>query len=241
MFYEIFGKMAFFGLVLLFLVFLLSFVLGVVLIKRHRIIFPKILLFGVDSFYYQMQSLAGFFGLNRRIIDQIGIDVRNEIYKADFERVRSEDRILVLPQCIRSTKCPARLDPMLGIQCRECGLCDVKDIKREAERLGYRVYAVPGGRFVERIVKEVKPKAAIGVACAKDLNSAMRDLARSNFIVQGVALLKDGCVTTQVDLKELYRTMNMGLASGNADNSLLGEKEVKKECADAPRLEASVK
>lgn len=239
MFYEIFGKIAFFGLVLLFFVLLVSFVLGVILVKKHRIIFPKILLFGVDAFYYQMQSLAGFFGLNRRIIDQIGIDVRNEIYRAEFEKVGSRDRILVLPQCLRSTKCPARLDSVMGIQCKECGLCVIKDIKQEAERLGYRVYTVPGGRFVERIVKEVKPKAAIGVACAKDLNTAMRDLARSNFIVQGVALLKDGCVTTQVDLTELQQAMRLGLALEAPQEFGSDKKAVKKECAESPHLETS--
>jgi len=237
-FYEIFGRIAFFGLVLLFFVILLSFVLGVILIKKHRIIFPKILLLGADTFYYQMQSLAAFFGLNRRIIDQIGIDVRNNIYAAEFEKVKPVDRILVLPQCLRSVKCPARLDPMTGIQCKGCGLCVIKDIKKEAERLGgYRVYTVPGGRFVERIVKEIKPRAAIGVACVKDLNTAMRDLARSGFIVQGVPLLKDGCVTTQVDLDVLYEKMRLGLcfsckSPAAPQETGIDKKAAKGECAD---------
>lgn len=211
-FYLFVGRIAVFGAAFFIFLLLFSFLLGIIVVKKRKIIFPKLLLFFVDHFYYQMQKLAELFGLNKKIVDEVGIEIRNNLNEKKFMETEPNERILVLPQCLRSLKCPARLDPMQGIMCRKCGLCVISEIKEEAEKLGYRVFSVPGGRFVERIVRQVKPKAAIGVACSKDLNRAMRDLEKSNFIVQGVPLLVDGCVTTQVNLDALFKKMRLGIA-----------------------------
>jgi hypothetical protein len=211
MFYELLGRITVIFIIGLALLFLLSLVLGVVLIKKKKIILPRLLLFTVDNFYHQFKKLVDTFGVSESVVDNVGIELRNKLSADAFAKVKPQDRILVVPQCIRHPKCPARLDSSQGILCKECGLCIIKDLKGEAVRLGYRFYAVPGGRFVERIVKRVKPKAALGVACYKDLNNAMHDLSRSRFIVQGVPLVKDGCVGTEVNLRELLDRMKLGI------------------------------
>lgn len=214
MFYELVGKIS----ALLFLsiaaLLLISLGLGVFLVKRHRVILPKLLLFTVDTFYLHLKKLAKKFGLGEKIVDQIGIEVRNHLNRESFSRIAAQDRIIVVPQCLRHAKCPARLDSKVGIACKACGLCIIGELKAEAERLGYGFYIVPGGRFVERIVRSVKPKAALGVACSKDLNMAMHDLARVRCVVQGVPLVRDGCFQTEVDLKELLRRMKLGIEEG---------------------------
>jgi hypothetical protein len=211
MFYEFLGRITFLILIGLFFVFLLSIVLGVILVKRKKILLPKFLLFTVDNFYPQSKKLATVFGIRETVVDHIGIELRNTLSATAFASVNPRDRILVVPQCIRHPKCPARLDSSRGILCKECGMCIIKELKGEAERLGYRFFAVPGGRFVERIVRTVKPKAALGVACYKDLNNAMHDLSRGRFIVQGVPLVRDGCVGTEVNLRELLERMKLGI------------------------------
>ncbi len=227
MFYEVLGRITLVFLIGLALLFLLSIVLGVVLIKKKKIILPRLLLFTVDNFYHQFKKLADTFGVSERVVDNIGIELRNRLSADAFAKVNPKDRILVVPQCIRHPKCPARLDSSQGILCKECGLCIIKDLKSEAVRLGYRFYAVPGGRFVERIVKRVKPKAALGVACYKDLNNAMHDLSRSRFIVQGVPLVKDGCVGTEVNLRELMDRMKLGIEESITLTSPCEETELK--------------
>lgn len=211
MFYEILGRITFLFLIAFLALFLLSFFLGVILIKKKRVVLPKILLFTIDNFYFQFKKLANIFGISESLVDYIGIELRNTLSTKAFARVSPKDRILVVPQCLRHPKCPARLDSARGILCKECGMCVIKDLKGEAERLGYGFYTVPGGRFVERIVMRVKPKAALGVACYKDLNTAMRELSRSRFIVQGVPLVRDGCVGTKVNLRELLECMKLGI------------------------------
>ncbi|NOZ76892.1 MAG: DUF116 domain-containing protein [Euryarchaeota archaeon] len=211
MFYELIGKLSivlFVGFVSLLVT---SIILGLVLLKKKRLILPRLLLFTMDSFYLQVKGVARMFGLSDRIVDQMGIEVRNSLSQERFSRVEPQDRILVVPQCLRHIKCPARLDSAVGVTCKECGLCIIKDLKKEAERLGYGFYIVPGGSFVERIVQRVRPKAALGVACHKDLNMAMHGLSRGKCIVQGVSLTKDGCIQTEVNFQELLRKMGPGL------------------------------
>jgi hypothetical protein len=224
MFYEFVGKLSILLLFLFGLLLVLSIGLGLLLVKKNRLVLPKLLLFMVDTFYLQIKKVARMFGLTERIVDQMGIEVRNNLSEPKFSAVPAKDRILVVPQCLRHTKCPARLDSAVGVTCKECGLCIIKDLKREAERLGYRFYIVPGGSFVERIVKEVKPRAALGVACHKDLNMAMHGLSRAKCIVQGVSLTKDGCIQTEVDFQELLRKMRAGIEA---------IEEIPKTCSDS--------
>ncbi len=211
LFYETLGKVSFGIIIAIAMLFLISTVLGIILIKKHKIILPKVLLFTIDTFYLQIKKLAHMFGMGDKIVDYIGIEIRNKIYAQRFANIDVKDRILVVPQCLRHLKCPARLDPNLGVTCKECGMCVINDLKQESERLGYRFYVVPGGTFVERIVKRVKPKAAFGVACHRDLNMAMHGLADWKCMVQGLPLIKDGCVQTEVDLKELFNRMRLGI------------------------------
>ncbi len=209
MFYEVVGK-ASIALAVGFLTLItFSAILGFLLVSKKKFVLPKVLLFTVDTFYLQVRRLAKNFGLGEKIVDQVGIELRNHLFREEFARIPPKDKILVLPQCIRDINCPARLDPASGIKCRECGKCVIKDLKAEADMLGYRLYVVPGGRFVERIVKAVRPKAALGVACHKDLNMAMYEISKANIVVQGVPLIRDGCMNTAVDLKELLRLMRI--------------------------------
>ncbi len=211
MLYETIGK-ASIAIAAVFLgLLVLSFILGVVLVKKKKLILPRVLLFTLDTFYLQVKKLAKVFGLNERIIDQIGIEIRNHLNFESFSKVPAKERILVVPQCLRHIKCPARLDSKVGITCKQCGMCIINELKSEAERLGYGFYVVPGGRFVERIVRTVKPRGALGVACTKDLNTAMLGIWRSGVAVQGVPLAYDGCIETKVDLQELFRRMRAGI------------------------------
>lgn len=211
MFYEVVGRISVFLISAFIALLVFSLVLGLILVKKQKLILPKVLLFTVDTFYLQLKKIAQKFGLGDTIIDQIGIEVRNHLFAEGFATVPPEDRIVVVPQCIRDLKCPARLDPASGIKCKECGKCVVKDLKEEGERLGYKVFVVPGGRFVERIVKTMRPKAALGVACHKDLNLAMHEISKAKIIVQGVPLMRDGCMNTAVDVNELIRRMRLGI------------------------------
>ncbi len=209
--YATIGKISVAIIIGIVILLFLTLILGYILVKKQKLILPSVLLFSIDTFYLQIKSLARRFGIAEKTVDQIGIEVRNGLNKESFSSIDARDRILVVPQCLRHEKCPARLDSMEGVTCKGCGMCDIKELKKEAERLGYRFYIVPGGTFVERIIKRVRPRAALGVACHRDLYAGMHRISRAECAVQGVPLIRDGCIHTEVDIKELLRKMRAGI------------------------------
>jgi hypothetical protein len=68
---------------------------------------------------------------------------------------------------------------------------------------------LPGGSLAKSIIAKMKPKAVIGVACAKELVMGICLCERFEVLVQGVELLKDGCINTIVDMKTLTNTLNV--------------------------------
>lgn len=143
-------------------------------------------------------------GIKPNNLERLYIDIKNSTHKDAFKRIPPKDKIVFLPQCLRdSKKCKATLDET-GYHCQECGACKIADIKKKAEKLGYTVYIAPGGTMVYNLVEKEKPKAALGVACLKELCMAVENL---NIPTQAVELLKDGCIDTDVSLEEVFSAL----------------------------------
>lgn len=193
-------------------IILLSFglILVYIFLKIRKIFFPNFILFVIELFYVPAKKITNFFGGNDEIIDIILIDIRNVLLKEKFSETPYNKRIIIVPQCLRNMKCPARLNPEKGLECVMCGKCKIYTIKKKAEELGYMgVYIMPGGTFVKRILKRDKPKAILGVACPYDLNEGMYLASKYNIPSQGVLLTRTGCVNTDVDMEELFEKMEL--------------------------------
>ncbi len=205
-FYMIFGQVVF--IVGIFILSLLSItlILGRILIRQERLIFPRLLLFTIDVFYGLFKKFAGNVGLDEKIVDQIGVEVRNKVNEKSFKQIDNKDKILVLPHCLRNPKCEAKLD-VTGLHCTDCNRCVIGVLKNKAEDKGYNVFIIPGSTFLKKIAQENQFKAVLGIACYQDLNLAMMKLSKFN--PQGVPLLKDGCVCTKVDTKAVLEKIGI--------------------------------
>ena len=197
-FYAIFGQIVFIAGIFILSLLSVALILGRILIKQERLIFPKLLLFTVDMFYGVFKKFAGNVGLDEKIVDQIGVEVRNKVNEKAFNQIGAEDKILVLPHCLRNPKCEAKLDAT-GLHCTDCNRCVIGVLKNKAEDKGYDVFIIPGSTFLKKIAQNHEFKGVLGVACHQDLNLAMMNL--SHVPCQGVPLLKDGCVCTKVDIR----------------------------------------
>jgi hypothetical protein len=207
------GALLFLVLAALALVFLGS-VLVLVFIKTHHIFLPRITLVLVSMMEVPIKHLLWALKINTKKNDQEIVDlmiakIRNKIYEKQFAKTPFKDRAIFLPQCIRHKDCPAKLS-YEGIQCLGCGKCPAAKIKKEAEKLGYQFYIVPGGSFVKRLVKEHKPKAILGVGCHMEIKEGTALTSALGIPAQGVALTKDGCVNTTTNWDEVIRVMRMG-------------------------------
>ncbi|MBN1786146.1 MAG: DUF116 domain-containing protein [Candidatus Methanofastidiosa archaeon] len=145
------------------------------------------------------------------ILEEFNIKLKNQASLEEFMKVPPSKRIVVLPQCLRSINCPARLSARDGIKCLECGKCKIMEFVSKAEELGYKVFVVPGGTFVKRIIIKERPKAVIGVGCFPDLVEGMKIAARARIAAQGVLLETSGCIETIVDWNKLYDKLYLGL------------------------------
>jgi hypothetical protein len=151
-----------------------------------------------------LKNTLNYLGIKPENIDHLYIELKNSIHRDIFRRIGPEQKLVFLPQCLRNSRtCRAVLGPT-GWKCMKCSghrTCKVFRIKQTAESLGYRVFVVPGGSMVFKIIEKLKPKAVLGVGCIKELVMAAEEL---RIPAQGIPLLRDGCVNTDVSLKEVF-------------------------------------
>ncbi|WP_413824044.1 MULTISPECIES: DUF116 domain-containing protein [unclassified Methanobrevibacter] len=194
------GELITIGIILLLLILIITLVLGKILIKKNLLIFPKVMLLGLDAFYSPLKKFSKSLGLDKTLVDHIGVELRNKVNEKKFNKIPNDEKLIFLPHCLRAADCEAKLTKT-GVECTECGRCSIGIIKSEAEPMGYTVFIVPGSSFIERIIKEQHFKAVVGIACYEDLNLMMMNL--SDFAPQGVLLTQDGCFLTKVNVKEV--------------------------------------
>jgi hypothetical protein len=129
---------------------------------------------------------------------------------AEFSRVPVSERAIFMPQCLRSSKCPANLTPE-GLKCRACGQCPVGEFQPILEKMGYRVFIVPGSSFIKRMVKKYRPKALIGVGCLTEVKEGIEMADKLGLVVMGVVTLKEGCVETLANWSDILEVAALGV------------------------------
>lgn len=135
--------------------------------------------------------------------------VGNEMWRHTVARTPFNRRILLLPQCLKSsTSCRAEFDT-LGLLCAECGQCSIGTIQREAEKLGYVVLVAEGSTGVAALLARGEADAVIGVSCLQALEKSFRPLTAHAIPGIAVPLLRNECVDTVVDLDWVQEVLGM--------------------------------
>ncbi len=174
-----------------------------------RRLVQKIINTGMDiSTKKALKNVLNFLGLKPENIDRLYVELQNSIHKEAFDSVGPEDKVVFIPHCLRSSKhCKGKISRN-GYDCRGCpaqSKCKAFMIKRKAEERGYRAFIVPGGSMTLKIIEREKPKAVLGIGCIKELVMGAEFI---NVPGQGVELLKEGCIDTDVDMHEVIRILD---------------------------------
>ena len=127
----------------------------------------------------------------------------NKRNQEKFKSVPYNERIIFIPHCVRSRECQANNSEQ-GWLCINCGKCNIGEFKKKAERIGYKVFIVPGFSLVKKLIKKHKPKAIVGISCEHEMDIA-QDRLDDKLITQCLLLLKEGCVETEVDWDKLQK------------------------------------
>jgi geranylgeranyl pyrophosphate synthase len=124
----------------------------------------------------------------------------SEVWRATIGALPYERRVLLLPQCLRSSEfCEAEADAY-GLLCRRCGRCALGQLEQEAESLGYVVLIAEGTTVVTQLLEQGKVDAVIGVSCLEALERSFPHLAAEAIPGMAIPLNRAGCVDTEVDV-----------------------------------------
>lgn len=200
-------------LVLVFGILLLAMVMVIIAtlsIRRGRIYFPSFLKAGMVLLEGLTRAIFRLFGLEDKQVHSFFIQLHNTMNKKAFEGVPVPERAIFLPQCLRSSRCPAHLTPE-GLKCKRCGLCTIGSWIPVFEQLGYRVFSVPGSSFIKRMVRKYRPRAIIGVGCLAEVREGLEMSDKLGLVSMGVVTLKDGCVETMVNWEDVLEIAMLGI------------------------------
>jgi hypothetical protein len=185
-------------------------VISIYSIRKGRLYFPRLIRSGLVFLEGIMKAFFRLLGLEDREMLTFLIKLHNAMNTAAFERIPVSERAIFMPQCLRSSKCPAHLTPE-GLKCRNCGQCTIGQVRLILEKMGYRIFIVPGSSFIKRMVKKYHPKAIIGVGCLSEVKEGIDMADKMGLVVMGVVTLKEGCVETLVNWADVFEVVALGV------------------------------
>ena len=201
--FAIIGKAVVYFAIFLFIIALLgSFLIGYSF-KTERFIFPGFMLFSITLLETVVKALFRLVGMDDSMVDDVGVALKNKVSLRKFRDTPVNKRVIFFPQCLRASTCPSKLSPE-GMQCVNCGSCEIGTAKKSAEKLGYKVFIVPGSSFIRRLVRKHKPNAILGVGCMTEIKAGLEMCEKMNLFGVGLVLEKAGCVSTVLDWDKFY-------------------------------------
>ena len=104
-----------------------------------------------------------------------------------------------------------KLPPLIeesSLNCRSCGKCKIGELKELAEQYGAHIKVATGGTLARKIIREIRPRAIVAVACERDLSSGIQDSGPVPVI--GVLNCRPNgpCVNTDVSLEAVEQAIN---------------------------------
>ena len=142
--------------------------------------------------------------------------LNNALWEPYLAGIPTDQRLLLLPLCLRNqSQCSAPSDE-LGLICNECGGCTIPHLSEQAEELGMPVLVAESSSRVVDWVESGEIQAVIGVSCMESLRKAFPSMFR--FAIPGIAvpLTKDGCKDTTFDLPFLHDSLAINVDENHA-------------------------
>ncbi|MFP4104549.1 MAG: polyprenyl synthetase family protein [Phycisphaerae bacterium] len=180
-------------------------------VRRHKLVPPL----SLEELRKESDRLIESEALAADSRDWLAVLINNETWRDSLGGIPCDRRLLLLPQCLRKSTCPAGFDE-LGLLCRECGQCMIGAAKSEAERLGYVVLVAEGSPVVTSLIASGKVQAVIGVSCLDSLESVYKYMEAAAVPGIAIPLLYDGCHETMCDLDWLWEAIQLTREEGSS-------------------------
>ena len=170
---------------------------------------------GLSKFIVKKFKVDEILGINSKDAISIVEDLaeayaKNIIHAEDFKKAKV--KILLLPHCCRKYidfRCKAKFDPKYSsYSCTHCSKdCLANKATKIGEAKGYKVFILPGGSCIKKIMDKIDCDAVLGVACPEELKLGIKFVESKNKIVKSVPLTKNGCLNTEFNLESLKKEL----------------------------------
>jgi len=204
------GEITFILLLGLFIFGLVLVIIIMVSVRRGRFYLPGLIKPGLSIAGSLVRALCKLMGMEEDDLTMFLINMRNKMNREEFASTPVEQRAIFLPQCLRSSKCPSRLGPE-GLTCMHCKRCGISAATDHLEKMGYKIFIMPGSTFVKRIVMKYRPRAVLGVGCLMEVREGLELADKLGVPALGLVMLRDGCVETDLNWEELLKMASIGL------------------------------
>lgn len=151
--------------------------------------------------------IGNLFGISRRQLEGSFIAVSNMIFVKCGLKVKANELLVLVPHCLQLASCPHKItrDPN---NCKRCGGCNVGDLMKLSDELGFHFLVATGGTLARQFVKKVRPKAVLAIACERDLMSGIQDV----YPLPAVGLLNvrpnGPCYNTRVNIEDVRKMLD---------------------------------
>ncbi len=112
--------------------------------------------------------------------------------------LEASEILVLLPRCLQWADCPHKVSQEVH-RCQRCGRCSLGAIVEETESLGVATFVSTGGTQARRLVKELRPKVIVAVACERELTEGIRDVGNIPVVAVINSRPEGPCFNTDVD------------------------------------------
>lgn len=209
-------KMISMVLLLLLIVYILSIGLSLFLLsrveKRKNISKSsyKFIKAVMTSVYPLLIGVVKLFNKDKDSIRRVHANINNLLVMTNTKKTDKDSILILLPHCLQNDECTIKITNDID-NCKECGKCDIGDIKNLKEKYGINIVVATGGTLARQWIKKTKPKCIIAVACERDLSSGINDIKQ--IPVMGVLNERPNgpCFNTKIDIVKIEEAIELFL------------------------------
>jgi geranylgeranyl diphosphate synthase, type II len=166
-----------------------------------------------DELERQGEVVLQRLNLPRRFLGFAMVSVSNEFWRPTFAAIPCNRRLFLLPHCLADRAACAGSYDSIGLLCAGCGSCEIDELKREAERLGYLVIIAEGTGSVLAKILDGDADAILGVACLDSLEKSFQRVVELGVPHIALPLLRDGCSDTAAEVDQIRLLLAASAAS----------------------------
>lgn len=117
--------------------------------------------------------------ISRGSIECSFVDLNNKLVSFRHIKVCPKDLLVISPHCLQLASCKYKITYDIN-NCHQCGGCTIGAMLQMAQELGFNFHVVTGGTLARNLVKKIRPKLILAIACERDLSSGIQEIGRAH-------------------------------------------------------------